>query len=57
MWKELRAHSVDSAILMLTARTQVINRVLGLTIGADDYVTKPLDPSELVAQIEALLRR
>ena len=55
--KELRAHGVDSAILMLTARTQVNDRVLGLKIGADDYLTKPFDPSELAARVEALLRR
>jgi two-component system, OmpR family, alkaline phosphatase synthesis response regulator PhoP len=42
---------------MLTARGQVIDRVLGLKIGADDYLLKPFDATELVARIEALLRR
>jgi len=55
--RELRADGVDSAILMLTARTQVMDRVFGLKLGADDYLTKPFDPSELVARVEALLRR
>ena len=40
-----------------TARTQVIDRVVGLKIGADDYLVKPFDPSELLARVEALLRR
>ncbi len=55
--KELRQHGKDTAVLMLTAKTQVIDRVIGLKIGADDYLTKPFDPSELIARIEALLRR
>jgi two-component system alkaline phosphatase synthesis response regulator PhoP len=42
---------------MLTARGQVVDKVLGLKIGADDYLTKPFDMTELVARIEALLRR
>ena len=55
--RELRQRGVDSAILMLTARTQVVNRVVGLKLGADDYLAKPFDPAELLARIEALLRR
>jgi two-component system, OmpR family, alkaline phosphatase synthesis response regulator PhoP len=55
--RELRQKGVDSAILMLTAKTQVVNRVVGLKLGADDYLAKPFDPTELLARIEALLRR
>jgi len=44
-------------IIMLTARGQIVDKVLGLKIGADDYVTKPFDSGELLARIEALLRR
>lgn len=44
-------------IIMLTARGQTVDKVLGLKIGADDYVTKPFDAGELLARIEALLRR
>jgi two-component system alkaline phosphatase synthesis response regulator PhoP len=55
--RELRQHGVDSAILMLTAKTQVVNRVVGLKLGADDYLAKPFEPTELLARIEALLRR
>jgi two-component system alkaline phosphatase synthesis response regulator PhoP len=55
--RELRQKGVDSAILMLTAKSQVVNRVVGLKLGADDYLAKPFDPTELLARIEALLRR
>src|SRR5438552_14820806 len=55
--RELRQKGVDAAILMLTAKSQVTDRVVGLKLGADDYLTKPFDPAELLARIEALLRR
>jgi two-component system alkaline phosphatase synthesis response regulator PhoP len=55
--RDLRALGVQTPVLMLTARGQVIDRVLGLKLGADDYLTKPFDASELLARIEALLRR
>jgi two-component system alkaline phosphatase synthesis response regulator PhoP len=55
--RELRQQGRDTAVLMLTARGQVADRVVGLKIGADDYLAKPFDPAELTARIEALLRR
>jgi two-component system, OmpR family, alkaline phosphatase synthesis response regulator PhoP len=55
--RELRRLGKDVAILMLTARGQLTDRVVGLKLGADDYLVKPFEPMELVARIEALLRR
>lgn len=55
--KELRKKSNIIGIIMLTARTQEMDKVSGLMIGADDYVTKPFSPSELVARVDALYRR
>lgn len=55
--RKLREKSRTLGIIMLTARTQELDKVGGLMIGADDYVTKPFSPSELVARIDALYRR
>ncbi len=55
--RDLRQRGIQTPILMLTARSQVVDRVVGLKIGADDYVTKPFEMIELVARVEALLRR
>ncbi|MGA8273643.1 MAG: response regulator transcription factor [Candidatus Sulfotelmatobacter sp.] len=55
--RDIRMAGVVVPVLMLTARGQVIDKVLALKIGADDYLTKPFDSAELLARIEALLRR
>ena len=55
--KELRARKVATPILMLTAKGQEIDKVVGLDLGADDYVTKPFGVRELLARIHAVLRR
>ena len=55
--KELRRRNVETPVIMLTARGQVVDRVVGLKLGADDYVTKPFEMVELLARIEAKLRR
>ncbi len=55
--RELRHGGMDAPIIMLTARTQEAEKVLGLEMGADDYVTKPFSPIELRARIKAVLRR
>lgn len=55
--KELRKMSSDLGIIMLSAKTQEMDKVTGLLFGADDYVTKPFSPSELVARVKAHLAR
>ena len=55
--EEIRAHRIPTPILMLTARSEISERIHGLDIGADDYLTKPFDFGELLARMRALLRR
>jgi two-component system, OmpR family, alkaline phosphatase synthesis response regulator PhoP len=55
--RDLRRSGVTTPILMLTAKGETIDKVLGLKLGADDYLTKPFEVMELLARIEALLRR
>src|SRR5215211_2953855 len=55
--RRLRAMNSSTAILMLTARDEDIDKILGLELGADDYLTKPFNPRELVARAKAILRR
>jgi len=55
--RDLRQRGVETPILMLTAKGETIDKVLGLKLGADDYLTKPFEVMELLARIEALLRR
>ena len=51
------ARSVDTPVIMLTARAEEADRIVGLELGADDYVTKPFSPRELVARVRTVLRR
>src|SRR5207245_2479924 len=55
--RDLRQKGIDTPILMLTAKGETIDKVLGLKLGADDYLTKPFEVIELLARVEALLRR
>lgn len=55
--KTIRMHSSYTAVIMLTARAEEIDQVLGLELGADDYVVKPFRPRELFARVKAVLRR
>ncbi len=55
--KALRQKQIDTPILMLTAKDDEFDKVLGLELGADDYLTKPFSPKEVVARIKAILRR
>jgi DNA-binding response OmpR family regulator len=55
--KKLRNQGIRTPVIMLTAKGQEIDRVVGLEIGADDYVTKPFSPRELQSRVKAVLRR
>ena len=55
--RDLRQQGIRTPVLMLTARGQLVDKLLGLKLGADDYLTKPFEPLELLARVEALLRR
>ncbi len=55
--RDLRQRNVQTPVLMLTAKGETIDKVLGLKLGADDYLTKPFEVMELLARVEALLRR
>ncbi|TMN22660.1 response regulator transcription factor [Lentibacillus cibarius] len=55
--KQLRQRKIDTPILMLTAKGDELDKVLGLELGADDYLTKPFSPKEVVARVKAILRR
>lgn len=55
--RDLRQQNISTPILMLTAKGETIDKVLGLKLGADDYLTKPFEVIELLARVEALLRR
>ena len=55
--KELRSRSNTIGIIMLTAKSQEMDKISGLMIGADDYITKPFSPSELLARVDSLYRR
>ena len=55
--KQLRQKGMDTPIIMLTAKSQEVDKVLGLELGADDYITKPFSIRELLARVKAVLRR
>lgn len=55
--RRIRAGNADIGIIMLTAKTQELDKVTGLMSGADDYITKPFSPTELIARVDALIRR
>jgi DNA-binding response OmpR family regulator len=57
VFRRLRESGVTSPVIMLTARGEVTDRIVGLEIGADDYVSKPFSPKEVVARVRAVLRR
>jgi two-component system, OmpR family, response regulator ResD len=57
VFHRMRGSGIESPVIMLTARGEVTDRIVGLEVGADDYVSKPFSPKEVVARIRAVLRR
>src|SRR5699024_11714163 len=55
--RQLRREKVDTPIIMLTAKDSEIDKIIGLEIGADDYITKPFSPREVIARMKAIFRR
>lgn len=55
--RQLRKKDIETPILMLTAKDEEIDKILGLELGADDYLTKPFSPKEVIARIKAIIRR
>jgi DNA-binding response OmpR family regulator len=55
--KELRAKKINTPVIMLTARVKIDDKISAFSVGADDYLTKPFEPQELVLRLEALMRR
>lgn len=55
--KELRNNRISTPVLMLSAKSQTYDKIYGLNLGADDYLTKPFESAELLARIKALMRR
>lgn len=55
--REIKAMKINTPVIVLTAKSQDVDKILGLELGADDYVTKPFNPRELVARVKAIIRR
>jgi DNA-binding response OmpR family regulator len=55
--RRIRAAGIDSYVLMLSARHEEVDKIVGLSVGADDYITKPFSPRELAARVQAMMRR
>lgn len=55
--RDLRQQGINTPVIMLTARDQMVDKIVGLKLGADDYMTKPFEMMELLARVEAILRR
>ncbi|KHO61848.1 PhoP family transcriptional regulator [Thermoanaerobacter sp. YS13] len=55
--REIKAMKINTPVIVLTAKSQDVEKILGLELGADDYITKPFNPRELVARVKAIIRR